>query len=32
VRFGGVTWTPGHYVYVDEDGVVVAREMLHDAP
>jgi regulator of ribonuclease activity A len=32
VRFGGVTWTPGHYVYADEDGVVVAREMLHDAP
>jgi regulator of ribonuclease activity A len=31
-RFGGVTWTPGHYVYVDEDGVVVARGMLHDAP
>ena len=32
VRFGGVTWTPGHYVYADEDGGVVAREMLHDAP
>ena len=32
VRFGSVTWTPGHYVYADEDGVVVAREMLHDAP
>jgi regulator of ribonuclease activity A len=32
VRFGGVTWTPGQYVYADEDGVVVAREMLHEAP
>ena len=32
VRFGGVMWTPGHYVYVDENGVVVARERLHDAP
>jgi regulator of ribonuclease activity A len=32
VRFGGITWTPGQYVYVDEDGVVVADEMLHDTP
>jgi regulator of ribonuclease activity A len=32
VRFGGVTWTPGHHVYADEDGVVVARKTLHDAP
>jgi regulator of ribonuclease activity A len=31
VQFGGVTWTPGRYVYADEDGVVVADEMLHDA-
>jgi regulator of RNase E activity RraA len=31
VSFGGVTWTPGQYVYADDDGVVVAREMLHDA-
>ena len=29
---GGGTGTPGHYLYADEDGVVVAREMLHDAP
>jgi regulator of ribonuclease activity A len=32
LRFGGVVWTPDHYVYADEDGVVVARERLHDAP
>jgi regulator of ribonuclease activity A len=25
VTFGGVNWTPGHYAYVDEDGVVVAE-------
>ena len=31
VSFGGVTWTPGRYVYADDDGVVVAREMLHAA-
>jgi regulator of ribonuclease activity A len=31
VSFGGVTWTPGQYVYADDDGVVVAREMLHAA-
>jgi regulator of ribonuclease activity A len=32
VQFGGVTWAPGRYVYADEDGVVVADGMLHDAP
>jgi regulator of ribonuclease activity A len=31
VRFGGITWTPGRYVYADEDGVVVAKEMIRDA-
>ena len=31
VSFGGVTWTPGQYVYADDDGVVVASEMLHAA-
>ena len=31
VSFGGVTWTPGQYVYADDDGVIVAREMLHAA-
>ena len=30
VRFGGVTWRPGHYVYADNDGMVVAAEKLHD--
>lgn len=29
VEFGGVTWTPGHYLYSDEDGVVLAAENLH---
>jgi regulator of ribonuclease activity A len=29
VQFGGVTWKPGHYAYADEDGIVVADEMLH---
>jgi len=29
VQFGGVTWTPDHYVYADEDGIVVAVERLH---
>lgn len=24
VQFAGITWTPGAYVYVDEDGVVLA--------
>ncbi|MDQ0191412.1 ribonuclease E activity regulator RraA [Alicyclobacillus cycloheptanicus] len=29
VRFGGVDFVPGHYVYADEDGVVVsARAVL----
>ncbi|HEX7043547.1 MAG TPA: ribonuclease E activity regulator RraA [Burkholderiales bacterium] len=28
VRFGGVTFTPGAWVYADEDGVVVAAEKL----
>lgn len=28
VQFAGVTWTPGHYVYVDEDGVVIAEQKL----
>ena len=29
VVFGGVTWTPGHYVYADNDGIVLAPEKLH---
>lgn len=28
VEFGGVAWTPGHYVYADEDGVVLSAERL----
>lgn len=31
VEFGGVVWTPGHFVYADEDGVVVSGEDLRDA-
>ncbi|MBV1776405.1 ribonuclease E activity regulator RraA [Burkholderiaceae bacterium DAT-1] len=26
VHFGGVTFTPGHYVYSDEDGIVVLEQ------
>lgn len=29
VEFGGVTWTPGHYLYADEDGVVLAPYNLY---
>jgi regulator of ribonuclease activity A len=28
VRFAGVTFRPGEYVYVDEDGVIVSRGPL----
>lgn len=28
LNFGGVTWTPGHYVYADEDGVIVSEKPL----
>ncbi|MFD1427911.1 ribonuclease E activity regulator RraA [Kroppenstedtia sanguinis] len=28
VQFGGVDWEPGHYVYIDEDGVVISPEKL----
>lgn len=28
VNFGGVRWTPDHYVYVDEDGIVLSKEPL----
>ncbi|MDR6226769.1 ribonuclease E activity regulator RraA [Desmospora profundinema] len=28
VQFGGTTWIPGHYVYADEDGVIVAKRPL----
>jgi len=32
VRFGGLTWALGQYAYADEDGVVVANGILHEAP
>lgn len=28
VRFGGINWTPGHFVYADEDGVIVSEKPL----
>jgi regulator of ribonuclease activity A len=28
VRFAGVTFTPGEYVYCDEDGIIVSKESL----
>ncbi|MEZ5002316.1 MAG: ribonuclease E activity regulator RraA [Chitinophagales bacterium] len=28
VNFANVTFTPGHYVYADEDGIVVSEEKL----
>lgn len=28
VKFGGVHWEPGHYVYADEDGVVISPGKL----
>ena len=29
VEFGGVTWMLGHYLYADEDGIVLAAENLY---
>lgn len=31
VSFGGVTFTPGHWLYSDEDGIVVASRRLPGA-
>jgi regulator of ribonuclease activity A len=28
LEFGGVTWTPGQFVYADEDGIVLAPRAL----
>ena len=28
VTFAGVTFTPGHYLYADEDGILVSKEKL----
>lgn len=30
VAFGGIVWIPGHYVYADEDGVVISAEDLSE--
>lgn len=30
VEFGGVRFVPGHWLYSDEDGIVVAATALHD--
>ncbi|MFG6148823.1 ribonuclease E activity regulator RraA [Halobacillus sp. B23F22_1] len=30
LEFGNVVWNPNDYVYVDEDGILVASENLHD--
>jgi len=32
VRFAGVTFTPGHYVYADADGIVVSDRDLDGGP
>lgn len=33
VRFGGVTFTPGHYLYSDLDGIIVSpKELTLDPP
>ncbi|MCP1124222.1 ribonuclease E activity regulator RraA [Bacillus sp. 3103sda1] len=29
VSFGGVSWIPGDYVYVDEDGVILSKKEIH---
>jgi regulator of ribonuclease activity A len=29
VTFGGVTFTPGEWLYADEDGVIVSERQLH---
>ncbi len=29
IRFAGITFTPGHYLYADADGVIVATKPLH---
>ncbi|MFX3625342.1 MAG: ribonuclease E activity regulator RraA [Ectobacillus sp.] len=28
LRFGGIEWTPNHYAYADEDGVIVSGRLL----
>ncbi|CAN5894784.1 ribonuclease E activity regulator RraA [soil metagenome] len=29
VEFGGVSWVPGHYIYADDDGVLLATHNLY---
>lgn len=29
LQFGDIDWIPGHYVYADEDGIVVAEQPVH---
>ena len=31
VEFGGVVFVPGHFLYGDEDGIVVSKRALHGA-
>ena len=31
VSFGGVTFTPGHWLYADEDGVILSDSPLHNS-
>lgn len=28
LKFGGIDWNPGDYVYADEDGIVIAKRKL----
>ncbi|KAL7512006.1 hypothetical protein ACHAXN_009082 [Cyclotella atomus] len=30
VNFGGVEFIPGHWLYADEDGIIVSESMLHN--
>lgn len=30
VHFAGVTFRPGAYLYADDDGIVIAKKILHD--
>lgn len=31
LRFGGVVWTPDHWVYADRDGIVLTPQAVKDA-
>ncbi len=31
LQFAGVEWNPNHYVYVDEDGIIVADRLLGES-